>query len=357
LKDGAEILDAPLCAVFNKCLMQNKFPETLKHALVTPIFKKDDETEPTNYRPISLTSNLSKVFERLMSDQIMTFLCQHKLISNTQFGFRPGFSTTDALLYTIEKWRAALDSKKHAVVASLDLSKAFDSIDHEILLNKLTKLGFTRGSRELLHNYLSGRKQAVRHFSHTSDWLETVRGVPQGTILGPLLFLLYINDLHEYIKCDNSQYADDTLVFTTARSAEEATQLVTLDCNQLSNYFSMHKLSLNVLKTDFMILNSTSLNAEKTTLVIDDKKVDPKSEIKYLGIMIDSKLTFKPQVNKILQKMAIGIKTIRHIASCIPLSARLSLLHALVLSHLNYGCVLLTCLDSTSFKKLERQLN
>ena len=145
-------LSGPLCAIFNRCITDQSFPETFKHALVTPVYKKDDETDEKNYRPVSLTTNLSKVFERLMSDQMMRFLCQHNLLSNTQFGFRPGFSTTDALLYTIEKWRAALDTNQFAVVASLDLSKAFDSIDHEILMNKLTKIGFTRDSKSLLMN-------------------------------------------------------------------------------------------------------------------------------------------------------------------------------------------------------------
>lgn len=356
LKDGADVLCTPICSIFNRCVTDKTFPAKYKNALVTPIFKKDDETLPSNYRPISLTTNVSKIIERLMSEQMMAFLVQNKLLSKTQFGFRPGFSTTDALLYTIESWRKTLDDNQKAVVAALDLSKAFDSIDHEILMNKLTKIGLTRDARSFLSNYLSNRHQAVRHNSTTSDWLPTVRGVPQGTILGPLLFLLYVNDIHEYINCLNSQYADDTLIFSMKPNLKDSVDDVTLDCNKLNNYFGMHRLSLNVLKTEFMILGKTSTN-EGISLTIEQSSVKPVPEIKYLGITIDSQMNFNTQVNKILQKMAIGIKTIRHIRSRIPLTARIQLLHALVLSHVNYGCVLLTDISQTNRMKLERQLN
>lgn len=287
----------------------------------------------------------------------MDYLVKTKLLSKTQFGFRPKFSTTDALLYAIETWRTAMDKGDYTAVASLDLSKAFDSVDHNILLSKLVSLGFLWPARMLISNYLSERKQAVFHNGVSSNWLTVVRGVPQGTILGPLLFLLYVNDLADNLKeCLNAQYADDTLVFNSNSNITDAVTSVSRDCEALTKYFSMNKLQLNVSKTDFLLLNPKR-TIDTTTLAIGCSRIVPATDIKYLGVVIDEKLSFDSFVKQTLKKMAMGIKSIRHIANRIPLSARIQLLHALVLSHYNYGCTLLSDLSQENKTKLERQLN
>ena len=224
-------------------------------------------------------------------------------LSKTQFGFRPKFSTIDALLYATESWRGHLDKNKYTAVAALDLSKAFDSIDHEILLIKLLELGFSEKSCALLKNYLTDRHQAVKHHGVTSEYLKIETGVPQGTILGPLLFILYINDLSTYINCENAQYADDTLLFTADANLDLAISKLESDCNKLTHYFAMHKLCLNVSKTEFMIL-SPKRNCSTTNYILNIGNVAIISsvEIKYLGITIDNCLTFNTHVKQVLKK-------------------------------------------------------
>jgi hypothetical protein len=204
-------------------------------AVVTPVCKKGNHLEAINYRPISITANLSKTFERLLADQIHIYMNNTSQFSKFQLGFRSKHSTSDALLYATESWRCSLESGKNLAIASLDLSKAFDSIDHGIIIIKLKSLGFDETSRNLIANYLSSRMQAVKVGNTLSDWMSLKYGVPQGTILGPLLFLLYVSDLPDYIKCSYVQFADDTLIFCANESATTASQELSENCAAVIN--------------------------------------------------------------------------------------------------------------------------
>ena len=360
LKDGLTELYPHLTFIINAFIKENKFPSSLKAAEVIPIYKKDDRLEPTNYRPISITPVLSKVFERILLNQINEYLSKNSIMSNIQFGFRKQFSTNDALLYITETFRKELDAGNMTAVAFLDLSKAFDSIDHTILRKKLGILGFGVESLNLIDSFLHNRKQRVRLGETLSEWYEINQGVPQGTILGPLLFTLYVNDMHSTVKhCQIIQYADDTCLFICGKKSEDLIKTLKEDAENLIKFFGSHKLMINIGKTNFMIIRKKGQNnaVENLTVTICNKTIEQVAHAKYLGIFIDNNLNFEKQCKAVLRKMAAGIKTINHISSVIPLKTRILLLHSLVLSHFNYSCLLFTGLTETYFNKLERNFS
>ena len=223
LKDCLNIITELLCFLINAFIEESKFPNHLKSAFVIPIFVKGDSENPINYRPISITPALAKLFEKVLHEQISEYLSQHKLLSNTQYGFCRKFSTTDALFYATENIRKKVNDKEVVSAAFLNLPKAFDSISHDILLEKLKTLNFDSNAVSMINCFLRYRNQKVILPSCTSDWIQLYPGVPQGTVLGPLLFNIYVNSLYTSIdhKCTVVQYADDTMVFTSSKKLNQ----------------------------------------------------------------------------------------------------------------------------------------
>ena len=325
-----------------------------------PIYKKGDCENPINYRPISITPALAKLFEKVLHEQISEYLSQQKLLSNTQFGFRSRFSTTDALLYATENIRNKINDKEVVCAAFLDLSKAFDSISHDILLEKLNALNFDSNAVSMINSFLSHRIQKVILPSCTSDWIELYQGVPQGTVLGPLLFNIYVNSLHTCIdnKCTVVQYADDTMVFTSNKKIESAVESLELNVNSICDFFEKHQLTLNADKTEFITFQTANKNNEykNTNLIVKDEIIRSSNTIKYLGVYLDQNLTYQEEVKHILRKMACGIKTLYSIRDYFPEKVRLLLLNALVISHLHYLAFLMNGSTENLNTNLEKQL-
>ena len=298
---------SPLSYILNQSLFRGKVPQKMKIAKVIPIFKKGQKDSLNNYRPISLLTSISKVLERLVYVRSLKFLVNCNILSDSQFGFRKRHSTTHALLTFIDKVAHAIDDAKHTIGIFLDFSKAFDTIDHEILLYKLNHYGIRGRALDWFRDYLTERKQFVSINGHDSELKLISCGVPHGSLLGPLLFILYINDLQ-----NSSQilsficFADDSNVFFSHRDPQTPINIMNNELNLVQSWIQANKLSLNIEKTNFMLL-SNSLRVLPNHIRINDDNLCQVDTTKFLGLHIDKELTWKTHINylsKILSRNA-----------------------------------------------------
>ena len=223
------------------------FPSVLKTTKVVPVFKKDSKLDYSNYRPISLLSNIEKALEKLMYNRLHTFFNKNNIIYNLKFGFRQQYSTSHALINITENIRKALHNGNIGCGVFVDLQKAFGTVDYQILLAKLNHYGVRAVSNDWFN--LSNRCQYVSINGYDSGLAAINCGVPQGSVLGPLLFLLYINDLNQAIKfCKVHHFADDTNLLCMSNSIKKLNKLVNADLKHLANWLNANKISLNVKK-------------------------------------------------------------------------------------------------------------
>ena len=246
----------PLSSIINKSLAEGIVPKCMKTAKVIPIFKAKDNQQFTNYRPISLLPSISKVLEKTMHKRLYNFLNSKKILYGSQYGFRKKHSTNQAITELTSKIIDAFDKKKYTIGIFLDLSKAFDTIDHSILTNKLQFYGIRGIALEWFKSYLNDRKQLVEYNGSQSELQEISCGVPQGSVLGPLLFILYTNDLPACFKHSNGiLFADDTTVYYSHQDLVLAYKLITDDLEILDDWFKANKLSLNISKTNHVVFH------------------------------------------------------------------------------------------------------
>ena len=244
-----EDIASPLATLFNLSFTTGSFPDILKIANTIPIFKKGSKLLVSNYRPISLLSNINKILEKLMYDRLYKFLTQHNILYDLQFGFRSRHSTNHALINILEEINKSLDDKMSVCGLFVDFQKAFDTVNHSVLLDKLTTYGIRGPALDWLKSYLLHRTQFVSIQGHKSDTLPQPHGVPQGSVLGPLLFLIYINDLNRAIKYSRVyHFADDTNLLNISKSPKQMQKRVNIDLKLLYRWLLANKISLNCSK-------------------------------------------------------------------------------------------------------------
>ena len=312
------IIAEPLALIINLSFETGIFIESLKTSKTIPIYKEiGSKFDYCNYRPISLLSNINKVIEKLMFNRLNIFLLKFNCIYDLQFGFRKGYSTTHALLHLIEDIRNALDNNTFAVGIFVDLQKAFDTVNHDILLSKLEFYGIRGLANEWFKSYLNGRKQFVSINENYSDETIIHYGVPQGSVLGPLLFLIYINDLHSTINfCTTRHFADDTNLLIKNKSLKQLKKRLNLDLRNLCRWLKSNKISLNASKTKLIIFRhpNKTINYE-LKIKIDGKRLIPSEYIKYLGVIIDQHLTWGNHIDNIAGRLSRSVgmlSKIRH---------------------------------------------
>ena len=243
-----------LPVLFNLSFSSGVFSDKLKIAKVLPAFKKGSKLECSNYRPISLLSNLDKVNEKLMHKRLMEFLNEQKILYCKQYGFRKGFPTAHAIINLIDNIESDIDNKQFVCGFFIDLQKVFDTVDQDILLEKIQHYGIRGIAHQWFKSYLENRKQFVSINSVKSELDSVNYGVPQGSALGPLLFLIYINDLHYAIKASCSlHFADDTFLLSMQSSIKQVKRTLNKDLKQLALWLNTNKISLSVAKTKVIL--------------------------------------------------------------------------------------------------------
>ena len=337
------------------------YVENLKISKVIPVYKgKGNNLECSNYRPISLLSNIDKIIEKLMHKRLYSFLSKNKLIYNLQFGFRKNHSTSHALIYLTESIRKALDENCYSCGVFVDLQKAFDTVDHDILLQKLNHYGIRGVENNWFKSYLSTRRQFVCINGVNSKENHIQHGVPQGSVLGPLLFLLYINDLNKAMKyCRTIHFADDTSLLLKHKSLKKMKKQLNFDLHNLSKWLDANKISLNASKTELLIFRHPRKKINYILKVkLNGKLLRPSNYVKYLGMYIDSNLNWNVNTNILAAKLSRSLGMLSKIRHYVNLETLRSIYFAIFSSHLLYGSIVWAQnSDSQNVRRISRLQN
>jgi len=343
IKKVAPLITIPLTHLFNQTFITGIVPKALKIATISPIFKSGDVHDVANYRPISKLPCFSKMLERAMHNRLQNFLDKSNILYDRQFGFRKKYSTTHAIMEVVDKLTDHIDKRLVTIGVFLDLSKAFDTIKHDILLEKLVYYGIRGPALNWFKSYLTDRFQQVTYSKKLSRLTTILCGVPQGSILGPLLFLIYINDI---TKCSDNLlmylFADDTTVFITSVNYPNLIASMNNELTHLTEWLNANLLSLNIKKTNYIIFTGPrKLIHDDPTLVIlvNNMPIKRVSQVKFLGIIIDEHLTWQPHILLVKNKIAKIIGVIKRLRNTLPINTLRTLYNALVLPHLNYGAI------------------
>nr|CAI5865274.1 unnamed protein product [Callosobruchus analis] len=337
---------APLVYIVNLSFFEAIFPEKLKINKVVPILKKGDEELMDNYRPIALSSVLSKIFEYCYADRLVRFLDTYNILSKNQFGFRAKHSTSDAIFAFMEKIVSHIESGECPAGIFCDLSSAFDCVSHEILKVKAEKYGIRGKSLEWMTSYLTNRKQYVSlkstlengcNANINSNILTNGIGVPQGSILGPILFTIYINDLSEELNCDLCLYADDTTAITSGRNREVVKSKLHDNFNDLHEWFSRNYFFMNTTKTKYIIFHNYNNANYDIDVFLNGVQFERATQFNFLGICIDEHLNWKGHCDALNSKLNSACYLIRSLRSVVSAEQLISVYHAYVSSKLRYG--------------------
>jgi hypothetical protein len=322
LKLSMPFIIAPLVHLCNRSLLTGIFPSRLKYSQVYPIFKKGEKTDISNYRPISLLTSFSKIFEKVIFNRLHTHVTVNNLLNSDQYGFRKRCSTETATFNLINNILQALDDKKMVSGIFCDLSKAFDSVEHKTLLEKLKFYGIQGIFLKLIASYLDKRYQRIviqkkSIGNWVSNWAHIKRGVPQGSILGPLFFLLYINDLPAVISSMSKPtlFADDiNLTVIAPDSTQLKSHLVTV-FGKIMDWFQANSLTLNLSKTHFIYFKTKMIQPALSTLKFKDKQINSADCTDFLGVTLDSVLSWQGQITKVITKLNSACYAIRTLKS------------------------------------------
>ena len=344
LELAAPVIYEQLTELLNLSLKSGEYPDDWKLANVSPVFKAGERNDPNNYRPISILSTISRVFEKLVYEQIYNYLIKNNLLDSRQSGFRSLHSTVTALLDLTSQWCFNIDRGLVTGILFLDLKKAFDTVDHQLLLTKLEYIGVRGHALEWFKSYLVNRFQIMFTNGVLSDKAILRYGAPQGSILGPLLFLIYINDLNT--KADYAvvrMYADDTNMTFTACSIPELQHDMNIDLQFLQNWLIANRLTLNVLKTEFMLVGSRQRVATLTQeldLSLNGIWLKRVNSSKCLGVEIDEFfLTWDAHIFSVSKKVSSGIGVLKKIKPFVPTYNLISVYQSIIEPNFDYCSV------------------
>ena len=325
-----------LANVITSSFEQGIFPQSLKLARVVPVFKSGTKTDVSNYRPISLLTSFSKIYEKLMHNRIVSFMETNNSLYEMQYGFRAGRSCEHALLKAQSLLLESLNKNQISLLLFIDFSKAFDMVEHQILLKKLYHYGIRGTALNWLRSYLDNREQFVSVNGKDSSIKQIKYGVPQGSILGPLLFVIYINDIPNISNFAKFiLYADDANIIVTGNSIAEIEEQLSDLTIALSKWVNVNGLKLNLKKTNYMIFSRRKLG-HNLNVVIEGTEIQRTSEARFLGVLVDDKLNWSHHIKTLKSKMSRYVGIMYRVKSLLPIQARLQIFHSFVQSHINF---------------------
>lgn len=311
LKELSSELANPLCSLYNFSLQHSIVPDSWKEANVSPIYKKDDPSDVSNYRPISLLNTLGKVFEKIVHKHLFNFLSSHKIITNLQSGFVPGDSTVNQLVTIYDTFCKALDDGKEVRAVFCDVSKAFDRVWHRGLLLKLRSVGITGSLLNWFSDYLSNRRQRVVLPGACSDWKNITAGVPQGSILGPLLFLIFINDIVNDLDTNVRLFADDTSLYIIVDTPENAALKLNNDLRKIHSWATQWLVTFNPSKSETLLISRKRSRINHPALFMNNQQLIEVESHKHLGLIFSNDGTWHAHIDLIASKAWTRVNVMR----------------------------------------------
>ena len=357
LRDALQVLIPQLCYIFKQAIVTGKFPDKWKIATIVPIFKGGNKEDVSNYRPVSLLPVTGKIFEKIIHYQIVNHFDKCKFLSDKQSGFRKGKSTLDSIVNFTSDIFENINDGKYTIATFIDLKKAFDTVNHKILLEKLLLSGINGNTLSLISDYLKNRFQKTICNGKLSKLNKVTCGVPQGSILGPLFFLIYINDL-QGILGDNAYhlYADDTVIYCSNKSIEIAEMKLQTILDKFSEWCAINALTTNTSKTKVMIFGSRHKikNCKKTNLFINKEQLQTVPTYRYLGINLDQTLNFKYHLDTLINNVTFKLYLFSKIRRYLNEECAINVYKAMLMPFFDYCDIIYMFSCSPELQKLER---
>ena len=360
---GEHIVDSLLC-IMNDSLSNGIFPDDWKIARVTPVYKNNGDINiMSNYRPISVIGHIAKLVEQLLRSQLVSYLEEHAFISTDQSAYLKGHSTQTSLYRVIDDWLENINDNQTTGVCLLDISKCFDTISHRILLQKIRMYGIKHTELEWFSSYLDKRKQTVFCHNKISSLVDIITGVPQGSVLGPFLFLLFINDISNFTThgCVTNLFADDAMIYASGDSVSEVQRKLQSCLSNISSWYRENRLKINSDKSKVMLVGSKaqlkSLNVDEFISNYEGVPLELVENAKYLGMTINSDISWDFHVQRLCQNMSYHLSLLRRIRRIFPRDLLLQVYKSYVQPRLDYGITLYGCSTQKNINLIQRVQN
>lgn len=362
VKNSFDVIGHVWCHFVNTSLETGVFPEELKTSIVTPVEKITNTNKSSEFRPINSLPFVEKLLESVVYQQLLEHIESNNLLFSNQSGFRSKHSCESAIQLTVTKWKNNMSKNLYTIAVSLDLRRAFETVNRKILLKKLKRYGIGGKVLNWIKGYLTDRKQVTKIGDTTSPPIEVKHGVPQGSILGPLLFLVYINDIDKFVDCDYIHiFADDTLISVSDENLDRVLFKINSVLRSLNKYLKMNKLKLNVNKSKAMIITTpykyNQISNNQISIEINNEQIEIVKEIKYLGFMLDNHLLFSGHFEYIKKKILKKLYFFSRVSQHLSLNSRITVYKTIIQPHFEYCPTLLYFFDFNKMSQLQKLQN